>query len=437
MRQGPRRAVFDRSAGFWVSWFDLDGLAHAWARRLKSAGVQPGERVAVMEPAGIRFAALLHGCRRIGAAVVPVSPRSPAIDLQRLLEDSRPRLLVRDGELEMLPSPASGGAADVSVVYSSGTTGEPKGVRLTFANHGASAHGCARLLGATDRDRWLLILPPHYVGGLAVFMRSVILGQPVVTLSRFEEKSVLEALEADRPSLISMVPTMLVRLLAAGGREQLSRLRAILLGGAPVTASQALEWTELGLNVCPSYGLTESCSQVAVVPPGRAPELAGSAGLVGPQATVEILAPDPEGVGEIVLQGAAVSPGYVNPRLQPAPVGGRFATGDLGRLDDGVLTVVGRRSGTIITGGEKVRPEEVEAVLEAHPGVREAAVAGGPDATWGELVTAWVVADGVTEPELDAWCRKRLARPKVPRRWNFVPALPRSEGGKLLRSRLS
>jgi acyl-CoA synthetase (AMP-forming)/AMP-acid ligase II len=143
-----------------------------------------------------------------------------------------------------------------------------------------------------------------------------------------------------------------------------------------------------------------------------------------------------DGSGEIVLSGPAVSPGYVNPRLRPAPVGGRFATGDLGRLDGGVLTILGRSDDTIITGGEKVRPEEVEAVLEAHPNVREAAVAGRPDATWGEMVSAWVVADAATGTELDAWCRERLASHKVPRRWQFVSMLPRSEGGKLLRRQL-
>src|SRR5439155_6410067 len=113
------------------------------------------------------------------------------------------------------------------------------------------------------------------------------------------------------PTLVSLVPTMLAWLLAAGGLEQLRRARAILLGGAPVTASQVVEWTELGLNVCPSYGLTESCSQVAVVPPGRALELAATSGLVGPQATVEIVE------DEIVLSGPAISPGYVNPGLEP------------------------------------------------------------------------------------------------------------------------
>src|SRR5207249_5210387 len=119
----------------------------------------------------------------------------------------------------------------------------------------------------------------------------------------------------------------------------------------------------------------------------------------------------------IVVSGAAVSPGYVNPQPGPAPSGGRFATGDAGHLDGGVMTVLGRRDDTIITGGEIVHPEQVEGVLRGHPSVGDAAVAGRPDPTWGQLVTAWVVARGVTEVDLDAWCRERLAPFKVPRRW--------------------
>jgi O-succinylbenzoic acid--CoA ligase len=426
-RHGPRRAVSDRSAGFWISWFDLDGLAHAWAKRFEAAGLEPGQRVAVVEPAGVRFASLLHACLRSGAALVPISPRAPRSEVDRVLTDCRPRLLVRDGELELLPDAAAGDPADVCVLYTSGTTGLPKGVRLTLANHVASARGCAHGLGATDADRWLLCLSPHHVGGLAVFLRSVLCNQPVIALARFEEAAVLEAIRTDRPTLISLVPTMLARLLEAGGLDELRGLRAILVGGAPVSVETAREWAGLGLTVCPSYGLTETCSQVAIVSPDRARELAGTAGVAGPQATIEIVN------GEFVVSGPAVSPGYVNPELLPAPSGGRFATGDLGRLEGGVLTVLGRRDDTIITGGENVRPEEVEDRLREHPAVRDAAVAGRPDRTWGQVVAAWVVAEGATAGDLDAWCRERLAPFKVPRRWTFVGALPRTEGGKLRR----
>ena len=426
-RHGRRRALVDRSAGFWVSWFDLDGLAHTWARRFESLGLRPGERVAVIEAAGIRFAALLHACLRSGAAIVPISPRAPSAEIERVLADCRPRLLVRDGEPGAQPSPATGAEGDACVLYTSGTTADPKGVRLTLANHVASALGCQQMLGAQEGDRWLLALPPNHVGGLAVFMRAVICNQPLSTVARFEEQAVLEAIEAERPTLMSVVPTMLIRLLEAGGPEPLRRLRAILVGGAPASADEVRRWAELGLNVCPTYGLTETCSQVTLVPPGRAAELAGTAGVVCPHATVTVVQ------HEIVVSGPSVSPGYVNTALTAGPGGGSFATGDRGHLEDGVLTVLGRCDDTIITGGENVRPEEVEAVLRAHPQVLEAAVAGRPDDLWGEVVAAWVVDNGATEADLEAWCRERLPTFKVPRLWSFVQRLPRSESGKLLR----
>ena len=429
-RHGPRRALSDRSAGFWTTWFDLDDLAHTWARRFESLGLEPGQRVAVMEPAGIRFAALLHACLRSGAAIVPVSPRWPAPEVERVLADCRPALLVADAEVEPLPHPAAGAPGDACVLYTSGTTGPPKGVRLTLANHVASARGCQLQLDTGENDRWLCLLAPHHVGGMAMFLRATICNQPLVTLGRFDEAAALEAMAADHPTLLSVAPTMLARLVAAGAGEHLRRMRAILVGGAPASAAQVRAWAELGLPVCPTYGMTETCSQVTLVPPGRAAELAGTAGTVCPHATIEIED------GEIVVSGPAVSPGYVNPEIAPAPGGGRFRTGDLGSLADGILTVLGRRDDTIITGGENVRPEEVEAVLQAHPAVADAAVAGRPDELWGELVAAWVVADPTTGADLDRWCRERLPAFKVPRRWTFVERLPRSEGGKVERRRL-
>jgi O-succinylbenzoic acid--CoA ligase len=426
-RHGPRQAIVDRSAGFRTSWFDVDDLAHTWARRFESLGLRPGQRVAAVEPAGVRFAALLHACLRSGAAIVPVSPRAPAAEVDGILADCRPLLLVRDGEVERLPEPAAGAADDACVLYTSGTTGRPKGVRLTLANHVASALGCQRHLGTGERDRWLVLLSPHHVGGLAMFVRAVVSNQQLVTLARFDERAALDAIETERPTLVSVAPVMLARLLEAGGPEPLRGLRAILVGGAPAPPEHVRAWAAQGLAVCPTYGMTETCSQVTLVPPGRAAELAGTAGTICPHASLEVED------GEIVVSGPTVSPGYLDPGIAPAPALGRFRTGDLGRLDGGVLTVLGRRDGTIVTGGENVRPEEVEAVLRGHPAVSDAAVAGRPDQAWGEVIAAWVVADGASEAELDAWCRERLAPFKVPRRWSLVDRLPRTDGGKVLR----
>jgi O-succinylbenzoic acid--CoA ligase len=431
-RDGPRRALIDAGAGFWIGWFDLDGLATAWARRLQRLGVQPGDRVAVREPAGTRFAALLHACLRQGYAFVPLPMRAPPPEIERLLADCRPRVLVEDGEPALRDDATPGAQDDACIVYTSGTTGPPKGVRLTAANLVASAEGCQESLASGPDDRWLLCLAPHHVGGLAILVRAAVSNQPVTVLPRFEEERVLEALARENCTLLSLVPTMLVRLLDAGGLEPLTRVRAILLGGAPAPPDRVRGWARLGLQVCPTYGLTETGSQVATVPPGAAEALAGTAGFAHSRAMVEVVD------GEILVGGPVLSPGYVNPELRPAPEAGRFPTGDGGRLRaDGALEVTGRLDDAIVTGGENVQPLEVEEALRAHPAVRDAAVVGVPDDTYGKVLEARVVGDGVAADELAAFVRERLAGFKVPRRFVFVDRLPRSEGGKLLRSLLT
>lgn len=428
-RDGPRRAIVDASAGFWVSWFDLDGLATGWSRQFERLGVRPGQRIAVQEPAGVRFAALLHACLRGGYVLLPLPTRAPQAAIDRILADARPRAVVREGEAGLAEHAADGVEGDACVLYTSGTTGPAKGVRLTARNLVASALGCQESLASTPQDRWLLCLSPHHVGGLSILVRSAVSNQPVVTVARFEEERVLEALTRERCTLVSLVPTMLIRLLEAGGLTALRSTRAILLGGAPAPADRVREWARLGIPVCPTYGLTETGSQIATVPPGRAEELAGTAGFVHSHAEVRVEA------GELVVGGDVVAAGYVNAEL--GPIAPAFHTGDLGHFDDrGALVVTGRRDDAIITGGENVQPEEVEAVLRSHPAIRDAAVVGRSDDTWGQIVEAVVVADGVGADELVAFAREHLPSFKVPRRVRFADALPRSEGGKLLRREL-
>lgn len=445
-RHAGRPAVVEADTRLRVNWFTLDDLAHTWLQRLRREGIGPGHRVVVAEPAGVRFAALLFACLRLGAAMVPLSPRAPAVERERVLRDARPRAVVEDGEVTLREDAAEADPGDAFVLYTSGTTGTPKGVRQTLANHLASADACRQSLAITERDRWLLMLQPHHVGGLAIFLRSAAQALPLIAVPRFDETAVLEALRQYQPTVVSAVPTMIARLVEAGGTDLLREVRVILLGGAPAPRVQLRGWLEAGIPICASYGLTETASQITTVPPGRGLELIGTAGVVNPDAEIEILPrpdlapagdPDPSSVGEIVARGPVVSPGYTNPDLPGAPGGGRFQTGDLGRLRDGVLTVLGRIDDAIITGGENVHPDEVEAVLRAHPEVVDAAVTGHPDPVWGEVVTAWVVADPrISDEELKEWCRVRLAPPKIPRRWHRVASLPRSEGGKLRRREL-
>lgn len=267
------------------------------------------------------------------------------------------------------------------VVHTSGSTGEPKPVALSSENILASALGTAALLGVHQDDRWLCPLPLTHVGGLMVLLRSVIYGTTAVIASHDPEAT-----------LASFVPTQLRRGQDAG----MPRLRAILLGGGPIPDDLRRA------GVLETYGMTETCSMVALD------------GFPLPGAEIAI-ADD----GEIVVSGRMVSTGTHH-------------TGDLGVIEGGRLRVIGRKSDTIITGGENVAPAEVEAVLEQHPRVVEAAVVGRPDPEWGEAVVALVVGDA-GEEELRAFCRERLAAFKVPKRVEAVRSLPRTASGKLLR----
>jgi O-succinylbenzoic acid--CoA ligase len=302
-----------------------------------------------------------------------------------------------------------------TLIRTSGTTGEPKPVELTYANHAASAVASAAALGVDPGDRWLCPLPLHHVGGLNVLIRSAINHTTVVLQREFDTERVKATLEAGEVTLASLVPTMLARLRAAGLRRA-PRLRAIALGGGPVPAG-LLDWAaETGIPVVPVYGMTETCSQI----------VAGSPGRILPGVDLEIAAD-----GEVLVRGPMVAPAELS-------ADGWLHTGDLGSLDeDGRLRVLGRIKELIITGGENVAPLEVEQALLAHPAVTDAGVAGLPDPEWGEAVTAFVVLGvPVDSDELRGWCRERLEHFKVPKAIHAVERLPRSPGGKLLRGRL-
>jgi o-succinylbenzoate---CoA ligase len=260
-----------------------------------------------------------------------------------------------------------------------------------------------------------------HVGGLSIVLRSAIYGTSAVVHERFDVDAALEALMEREITLVSVVATTLGRLLD-GGLARPPALRCALAGGGPVPAGLLARARAAGVVVSQTYGLTEACSQVATQAPGDTAVAAGP-----PLFCTRIaLAPD----GEILVGG---------PTLSSAVAGGTLATGDLGDLGaDGSLQVIGRKSDTIISGGENIAPSQVEAVLEEHPAVLEAAVFAVADAHWGEAVHALVVAgQAVSAAELREHCGRRLAPLQVPKSIAFADALPRTASGKLQRSRLA
>jgi O-succinylbenzoic acid--CoA ligase len=397
-----------------VTYAELDAAASSCARRVAAFGVGEGDRVATTLPSGIAFCELLHALPRLGAVLVPLDPRAPfAVDAALTVEEPL------DGfEAEVELRTTIDPDAVHSVIHTSGTTGAAKAVELTFGNHHASAVASAENLGVED-DRWLSPLPLHHVGGLAVLLRSAVYATTAVIHERFDAERVKESLESGDATLASLVPTMLRRLREAG-LERAPRLRAALLGGGPIP-QDLLDWAaETGLAVCPTYGMTETASQVATAPPGRR--------AAQPLNGVELRIGDE---GEILVRGPMVAHGALSED-------GWLHTGDRGSIDPaGRLHVEGRLKEMIITGGENVSPIEVEEALLEHPAVADAGVAGRPDPEWGEAVTAFVVVRGRTGAEqLTAWCRERLAAHKVPKRIELVDSLPRNAAGKLLRDRL-
>ena len=410
-RRAPGRTALE-DAERSVSYGELAALAGAGAREL---GVGAGTRVAIALAPGIDFAVALHACMRVGAAAVPVDLRDP-----RAHADAQ---VVIDSPLECRAEPLAATGHDLDatalILRTSGTSGDPKEVPLTYGNLLWSALGSAVALGLDPAERWLCTLPLVHVGGLSIIVRSAIYGTTAVVHERFDTVAVLDALNTRDVTIVSVVATTLARLLD-GGLERPPALRCALAGGGPVPATLVARAHEAGIAVSQTYGLTEACSQVATQTPGDTRDAAG------PPLFCTRVSIDAH--GEIFVSGPTVSPAS-------GPV---LATGDLGELlEDGSLRVIGRRSDTIVTGGENVAPTEVEAVLERHPAVAEAAVFGVADPMWGEAIHALVVARGaVTAQELREHCAASLPAYKIPKRIAFADALPRTASGKLARALL-
>ena len=336
----------------------------------------------------------------MGRGVLVLDPRAPDAEIERIVARLDP-----DGEVS--PDVAA-------VVATSGTTGEPKGVELTFGGLQASGRAVSDAMGVGPGDRWLCCLPLHHVGGLAVLARSWTVGTPIDVLPRFDVEAVRAAADAGA-TLVSLVPLMARRLLAAG--VDLGRFRRVLIGGGPVADD---------LPGTATYGLTETWG--GVVHAGH------------PLDGVEI------GLGfedEILVRGLVVMRGYRSP-TEAADTAGAFTadgwlrTGDAGAIDgEGRLRVVDRLRDLVKTGGVSVAPTEVEAVLVTHPGVADVCVGGAPDPEWGERVVAYVVPADPTAPptlaDLRAFAAVRLSAAKLPRQVVVVDAVPRTPGGKPVR----
>lgn len=475
----PRRVALIAGAEQWL-YRELDARVSRLARKLSALGVVAGDRVAILAHNSAAFVEIVHALMRLGGILVPLNVRLKPAELAWQLDDVGARLLLYDRQSSMVVPEIANGRSwlqtvmigdqkepgvrllndqpqvdatlrteidlnDVSsIIYTSGTTGRPKGAMLTFGNFWWSAAGSVLNLGHHHDDRWLACLPLFHVGGLSILLRSVIYGITAVVHESFDAGAVNRAIDEDGVTILSVVSTMLQRMLdERGSRPYPSSLRCVLIGGGPVPPSLLQAALQLGAPVVQTYGLTETASQTATLAPDDAMRKLGSAGkpLFPVELRIErdgLVVPHDE-VGEIVVRGPTVTRGYYNRPDATNDVirDGWLHTGDLGYLDeDGYLYVADRRDDLIVSGGENVYPAEVEAVLLQHPLIQEAGVVGIPHDVWGQTVVAAIVIPSdawVSSDDVAAFCRQRLASYKVPRIVRCVPSLPRNAAGKLLR----
>lgn len=481
---GSSVALVDDPTGAQFTFAEVAALVGHIGGYLDSLGLALGDRVAVLADGSPWYALLYLGIPASGRVVVPLNSRYTRSELEAACEDCEPALLVTDRSAELtdglapvvvavtdfftaLPPAAGLGAitgADedslAAIFYTGGTTDRSKGVMMTHRNKLVDALSLIAGLELNEADRWLVMSPMFHAAGSFNVLPCLWVGAAQVFLPRFDAVAALRAIERHRLTITFGVPTMLAALVDAQRELQadVSSLRLLGHGGAPITEALVRRVVEAfpAVELCAMYGATEMAPMATIhrhqqravgTPVGR------SAGRPVLGVDVSVRAPDGSTVaagqlGEIVVRGPNIMPGYWRkPDVSAAALrDGAYWSGDVGYLDDnGFLYVIDRTKDMLITGGENVYGTEVEDVLVAYPGVREAAVIGRPDERWGEVVVAIVVVavasatDGpsVSAAELDRHCRARLAGYKVPRLYEFRDQpLPRSAAGKLLKREL-
>ncbi|TVZ02004.1 long-chain fatty acid--CoA ligase [Trebonia kvetii] len=473
-----------------LTYAELDGLSDLVAASLQASGIRPGDAVALQLPNIPEFVVAYFGILKAGGAAVPVNIMLKAPEVAFILGDSAAKILITwGGALDhALTGAASAGVSEIYAVggsdderaisfsrllavatasgrlaerkpddtavimYTSGTTGQPKGAELTHLQLYMNADVPGRLFDVQPADVVITVLPLFHVFGLSSILNVCVrFGCTMSLIPRFDPAVVLEAIQRDRATIFEGVPAMFISLLSYPDLDShdVSSLRVAISGGASIPADvlDAFE-KRFGIPVLEGYGLTETASTVtfnknasdrriySVGKPiwGTETEIWSEDG--------KALPPGKDNIGEVVTRGLHVMKGYLNQAEATARAfaGGWFHTGDLGYFDeDGFLFIVGRAKELIIRGGYNVYPLEIENVLRAHPAVVEAAVIGMPHERMGEEIMAVVVprpGTQVTAPELTAFCKERLAAYKYPRVIEFRAEMPKNTLGKVLKDEL-
>jgi O-succinylbenzoate-CoA ligase len=486
-RLSPRlEALVEVERGRRFTYAELDARANRTANALLALGVRPGDRVALLLMNGVEYLESYFALAKLGAVMVPLNWRLVPDELAFILRDAGAAVLIHDAEFDAavaalrgLDTPlrtvlragdgeppagalAYGAVRDASpaeappcpasdddvlfIMYTSGTTGLPKGAVHTHGTMIAASITINLTSDMRHGDRYLQMLPLFHVGALTPATSAVHRGATLVLMRAFDPKRVFPLIEAERITTGLAVPAMLNFMLAAGDprAHDHTALRWLMSGAAPVPPALIERYAELGIEIHQVYGLTESCGPACLISPEEALAKIGSTGPAFFHTDVRVVDErgadvEPGQIGEVIVRGAHIMKGYWNrPEATAETIrDGWLYTGDLACVDkDGFVFIQDRKKDMIISGGENVYPAEIEAVLARHPDVLECAVIGMPSPRWGESAAAVVVVRAgasCAAAELVAFCEGKLARYKIPRVVELVDEIPRNPTGKVLK----
>ncbi|MFD1413449.1 o-succinylbenzoate--CoA ligase [Oceanobacillus jeddahense] len=458
----PNEIAVELKDGTTVTFNELAKRSREKARKLATVDVKKNDHVAILSGNSIEMMETIHACSYLGVVVVLLNMRLTAFEIKQQMQDAEVTLLVTETEMDDLTeikqitfdrldqlkaTPDCRLLEEIelsnvfTMMYTSGTSGFPKAVQHTYENHWWSATSSSLNFGKHNDDKWLIPLPLFHVSGLSTMVKGIIYGMPIYLLEKFDVEAVHDAIMNKQVTMASVVTVMLQRLVSYLGESSYPEtFRCMLLGGGPAPETLLQQTKKKQIPVFQSYGMTETSSQIVTLGPKDALRKIGSAGKPLFPAQLKIRGKQANEVGEILVKGPMVTPGYYNRQEanEKSFSNGWLATGDVGYLDEeGFLYVVDRRSDLIISGGENIYPSEIENILLQIEGVREAGVTGKQDEGWGEVPVAFVVVDeGITTKEVASYLKEKLARYKQPKEIYFISQLPRNAANKMVRQEL-
>lgn len=462
----PNKEAITVHNGQSLTFLQLKEKSESFARKLATLNIESQQHIALLSTNCLDMVIAIHALSYLNKVVVLLNTRLTPAELNYQIENANVDLLITNNhdhqaklnvkqlvtyediydqeECETTQLATEIKLTDpFTMMYTSGTTGHPKGVIHTYGNHWWSAIGSALNLGLHKDDKWLATLPLFHVGGLSILMRSVIYGMSVYLFEKYDRKAIHHVLMEKNITIASLVTVMLRDLIDELGDDYYpDSLRCLLLGGGSIPEAVLRQVKEKKLPVFQSYGMTETSSQIVTLSAEDALNKLGSSGKPLFPAQLQIIDKNSEGIGEIVVKGLMVINGYYNNEAanNKSFKKGWLKTGDLGRLDeDGFLYVVDRRSDLIISGGENIYPSEIENCLLKINGIKEAAVIGKKDDKWGEVPVAFIVTDGsdLTNDLIVQQLKQLLATYKIPQQIFHVEQLPKTASNKIRRHQLA